>query len=904
MRQARFAGVSKGGVEPARAISTADFLIDLRPPGDEAEAVLAGARGATIAAAIPFLAAAHLVWAGVLLVTLIAQGRPAGMVPLPLIALLALDFLLWGLVRRTGGRPHLRLQIVLGHALLSGCLCLVIALLLQDDTSLPVKAAFLLLAGTGIAAWFTIPPLLAAGCLATIAGVTLIGSNPVTIGIVIAATASLGVFGLVRAGELISGIRARFDAERVAHTALRLVAEFEESKRGWFWETDPDGRITYLSDEFARQLAGDAEDVVGRPMQDLLRVGVAAAEGVAPGEGQDAGDAEHGLEAREARRLLAFHLSARFPFADVAVRAPSAEEAWWSVSGTPHFDPCGRFLGFRGIGTNLSEQSRSEAETSKLARYDSLTGLPNRPTMRAMLDAALTNAAERLQGCALLMIDLDRFKQVNDTLGHPAGDTLLKLVALRLGGVIGDDGQVGRLGGDEFEAILPGIAEESRLSEIARRMIDAVSEPYEIEGHRIEIGTSVGIAVARPGKAYSNALIRDADLALYAAKAAGRGTFRLFAPHMHAEAAERQILESELREALAKNQLRLHFQPIVESLSEEVVAFEALLRWQHPTRGLLLPSVLVPLAEEIGLMPRIGDWVVRTACAEAARWPEHVRIAVNLSPSQFADAALGTVVANALAASGLAPERLELEITEAVFPADGVGPERILKALKGLGVRLALDNFGTGRSGLGHLRESPLDKIKIDQSFVRGAAAPHSRNAAIIRSIVVLAESLGMDTTAEGAETLEEVTLIRSLGCSQVQGFIFGKPVPCDQALALASASNPSGGEAGFARPPRHRLIRMGALQIGEERLPVRLRNISEGGAMIECDRTLSPDTPVQLDLEDAGRLEADVRWCQRGQIGLRFVARFELARLARSKPTRPKAVMPRYLEPPNKRQG
>jgi diguanylate cyclase (GGDEF)-like protein len=582
------------------------------------------------------------------------------------------------------------------------------------------------------------------------------------------------------------------------------------------------------------------------------------------------------------------------------VRAPTGDDVWWSLSGSPNFDAYGRFLGFRGLGSNLSEQRRSEAEASKLARYDSLTNLPNRAMMRSMLDQALANADARRRGCALMVIDLDRFKQVNDTLGHPVGDKLLKKVAARLTEVLGEDGQVGRLGGDEFEAILPGIEEEGRLSELAKRLIEQVSRPYKIEGHEVRIGTSVGIAVAVPGKTLAEGLIKDADVALYAAKADGRGTFRFFAQEMHALATERQILEKDLREALAGDQLTLVYQPIVDSVSEEVVAFEALLRWHHPARGLLPPALVIPLAEETGLMPRIGDWVLRTACAQAAKWPRHIRVAVNLSPVQFADPALAATVTGTLAASQLDPERLELEINEAVFLADRKVTEATLTRLRGLGVRLALDNFGTGHSGLGHLRDAPLDKIKIDQSFVRGATAPGSRNGAIVRAIVVLAESLGMDTTAEGAETIEELSLIRRLGCSQVQGFIFARPMPAEEALALATESRPSAEVVGFSRPPRHRLIRNGRLLWQGRTLPVRLRNISTGGAMIECDSELEPGTPIELDLAEAGTLPAEVRWCQQGQVGLHFGEEFALGKLARTrrKGAAPQALKPEYPEP------
>jgi EAL domain-containing protein (putative c-di-GMP-specific phosphodiesterase class I) len=300
-------------------------------------------------------------------------------------------------------------------------------------------------------------------------------------------------------------------------------------------------------------------------------------------------------------------------------------------------------------------------------------------------------------------------------------------------------------------------------------------------------------------------------------------------------------------------------------------------------------------------MPRIGQWVVRTACAEAAKWPSHVRVAVNLSPSELVDPSLPATVTGALASSGLDPERLELEISEAVFLADQAAAGERLSRLRGLGVRLVLDNFGTGHSGLAQLRDAPLDKIKIDPSFVRGAGEPRSRNGAIVRAIVVLAESLGMDTTAEGTETLEELAVIRRLGCSQVQGFIFAKPIPADEALAMAKGSRPSAEVIGFSRPPRHRLIRTGRLRWDGREAEVRLRNISAGGAMVECDRPLAAGTKVELNLDEAGRLEAEVRWSSGGQIGLQFAEEFELRKLSKRRApgvtAAAKVMTPDYLE-------
>jgi diguanylate cyclase (GGDEF)-like protein len=879
MRKGRFAGLNEESAGPEPLGAGALMLFDFRAPQSEEQAKIAAERGRALCVALPFLATSHALWTLALLAILLWSGHGSALIAAPLGGVLLLDLVLCRLLK-TDAAPHRKTRWVAAYIFGAALLFAAAISLLGPETSLLARATLFAAMSAGIAAFFLFPPLLVLSCLVSLAGIALINSASPLVVIVAVAALFFTFLSVSQARDLIFATQQRLAAEWDALKARRFVEEYEESGRGWFWETNAEGRVTYLSAGLIARLGIGEAAAIGARLSDLLLA-----------DGEDGSD--------EARRALGFHLGARFPFADVIVRAPGLEQSWWSLSGTPNFDEYGRFLGFRGIGANLSEQLRTEAEETKLARYDSLTGLPNRAMMRRTLDEALANAAERRRGCTLLMMDLDRFKQVNDTHGHPVGDKLLKQVAARLRDVLGDDGQAGRLGGDEFEAILPGIDAESLIEGIAARLIAEVSRPYEIDGYKVEIGISVGIAVARPGKAYASALIKAADLALYAAKDAGRGTFRFFASEMHASAAQRQMLENDLRDALAKDQLKLFFQPIVDSVTEEVTAFEALLRWQHPLRGLLEPAAFLAVAEECGLMPHIGAWVVRSACDEAAEWPEHVRIAVNLSPSQVADPGLPSVVTSALASSGLTPARLELEISEGAFPADGAGPAQMLSRLKSLGVRLALDNFGTGRSGLGHLRDAPLDSIKIDRSFVRGAAGKDSRNAAIIRAIVVLAESLGMDTTAEGTETLQELALVRSLGCSQVQGFLFGKAIPAAEGRARAVASRPTDEVVGFSRAPRHRLLRNGTLEHAGDTLPVRLRNISAEGAMVECERPLTPDSRVLLDLEEGGRLDADVRWSQRGQIGLRFDEPFELRRLAppKSGTAGLKMLIPTYLE-------
>jgi diguanylate cyclase (GGDEF)-like protein len=605
-------------------------------------------------------------------------------------------------------------------------------------------------------------------------------------------------------------------------------------------------------------------------------------------------------------RTLGFHLSARFPFSDVVVRAASTEDVHWSLSGNPVFDERGRFLGFRGIGTDLTEQRRSEQEISRLARFDSLTGLPNRALMRQTLDEALRNATHRRKGCTLFLIDLDRFKNVNDTLGHPIGDALLRQVAQRLTSVMGDHGQVGRLGGDEFKAVLPGTVETGLLESLARTMIEQVSRPYMIEGHRVTIGASVGICIGDPERSCADSLIRNADLALHAAKAAGRGKHMFYEPSMHSEASDRQVLENDLRQALDRGEMWVAFQPIVRTAGEEISGFEALVRWSHPTRGMVSPDRFIPLAEECGMVARIGEFVLNSALAEAAHWPDNVRIAVNLSPIQFNDPAIVDVVSAALAVHRVRAERLELEITEGVFLADSDATDDTFTRLKALGVRLALDDFGTGYSSLGYLKKAPFDKIKIDQSFVRGAASTSNRNQAIIRAIVTLAESLGMDTCAEGVETHDDLHLIRDLGVSQVQGYIFGKPAIAEDARAMAQKAVVTPDGFSCVRAPRQRLMRRAIASIDGRATDIRLRNISSMGALVECDAVVTPGETMTLDIVGVGPVLAVVRWAQAGKFGLQFTEQFDLGRLAPKTERREPVTMmtPWYVTNPGGRRA
>ncbi|MFL6724235.1 MAG: EAL domain-containing protein [Sphingomicrobium sp.] len=655
-----------------------------------------------------------------------------------------------------------------------------------------------------------------------------------------------------------------------------LIAEFENSEKGWFWETTRDGTLSYISDCVARSLGREPGDLLERPFTDLISS--ETADGSATSE-----------------RTLGFYLSSHVAFQDLIVRAKTKNENWWSLSGRPVHDEIGRFFGFRGFASDLTRMRQSEVELDRLARQDSLTGLANREALRRALDDALVGAVRRKHRCSVFLLDLDRFKAVNDTLGHPAGDTLLRLVALRLTDEVGELGQVGRLGGDEFQVVLPSLSSECELSRLAQAIIDSLSRPYTINGTLVSIGASVGIVTSDYDDRTADDLMRDADLALYAAKAAGKGCFRFFAPEMHEAARERQLMESDLRVALEKGQLRVVFQPQVDASSEAVTGFEALVRWDHPEHGPISPALFIPLAEEIRLIDEIGEWVLRTACTEAAKWPQHVSVAVNLSPVQFKSHALASMVRMALSETSLAAKRLELEITEGVFLSNDEHVHEMIDTLKAIGLKLALDDFGTGYSSLSYLQRVPFDKIKIDQSFVRGASDPESRNAALIRAMVGLASDLKMQTTAEGVETTEELQLVRDLGCSLVQGYIFGKPMPADEALELANKGAATLPAQLPAREPRVRIIRAALLHIDGQVRGARLRNISSGGALVECREEVEVGAEIQLDFAAGGLIDAKIVWTKGTQFGVQFKEKFNLKLL---QPTKPAAKAPGVVAP------
>jgi len=425
---------------------------------------------------------------------------------------------------------------------------------------------------------------------------------------------------------------------------------------------------------------------------------------------------------------------------------------------------------------DVTQAIRAEARINHMARHDALTDLPNRVEFRERLVAAL-HRVKRGESVAVLCLDLDRFKAVNDSLGHPAGDRLLVAVAERMRASVRELDTVARLGGDEFAIVQVGGVQPTGATTLAERVIQALSQPFDLDGHQVVVGASIGIAVAPHDGKDPDGLLRNADMALYRAKADGKGVFRFFEASMDAAMQARRSLETDLRLALARGEFELHYQPVVTLDTGGVTGFEALLRWHHPQRGMVPPLEFIALAEEIGLIGPIGEWVLRRACADAAAWSAPVRVAVNVSPAQFRGQSLVAAVYGALAMSGLPAARLELEITEAVMLEDTEATLATLRRLKELGVRIAMDDFGTGYSSLSYLRTFPFDKIKIDRSFIRNL--PEATDSlAIVRAISGLGRSLGMVTTAEGVETSDQLDSLRAEGCQEVQGYMFSKPVP------------------------------------------------------------------------------------------------------------------------------
>jgi diguanylate cyclase (GGDEF)-like protein len=526
---------------------------------------------------------------------------------------------------------------------------------------------------------------------------------------------------------------------------------------------DADGKILLYNKRYAAMLRRSGIQLTGRVLLDVLREEQA--------KGQWTGDPDQFFatlveDARNGRTTT--EVVIRFGASIRVVNQPMRGGGWVAT-----FE-------------DITEWLEAQAKISHMARHDALTNLPNRVLFHEQLEQELSRAKPGDQ-LAVLCLDLDHFKDINDSLGHPVGDALLKEVGRRLRSTVGEHDTVARLGGDEFAVVQIGRSEEAAARALASRLVEVTSAPYEIDDHQIVVGVSIGIALSPQDGSNPDELLKNADLALYRAKADGRGTYRYFETGMDARAQARRLLEMDLRAALSRDEFEAYYQPIRDVASDRVVAFEALLRWNHPQRGLISPASFIPLAEETGLIVQLGERVLRSACAEAATWPDDVGVAVNLSPVQFRGENLVASVTEALAASGLAARRLELEITESVLLQNSEATLTTLHRLRAMGVRISLDDFGTGYSSLSYLRSFPFDKIKIDRSFV-SELATREDSVAIIRAVTGLGRSLGIVTTAEGVENDAQLELLRREGCTQAQGYLFSKPRPaCEVALMLAS---------------------------------------------------------------------------------------------------------------------
>jgi diguanylate cyclase (GGDEF)-like protein/PAS domain S-box-containing protein len=643
-------------------------------------------------------------------------------------------------------------------------------------------------AGTGgtLGLWMTLAMLMAAAALAlaplVVATALFVGTLTLALAVpqVLAghhlAAAALALFALLqvraaitRARTLVGLREAELTLDERDETVSLLLREFEDAGADWLWETDAARRVVKASPRFIHACGLDPLTINGMPFLQVLA-----------GPSWESGDFSAGL------RLVADKLKNRESFRDIALPVTvDGVERWWEIAASPRFDGSGHFLGFRGVGSDVTEQRASADKINRMARFDMLTGLPNRLYVNESLAKAVVEAEGWKSRCAFMMIDLDRFKAVNDTLGHPIGDRLLSHVSQRLAALVTDNEMVGRLGGDEFAVVVRDASDPFGVEQLARRIIETLSRPYEVDQHTLHIGASVGVATSPRDGNTAETLIRSADLALYRSKDRGGGVFHTYEPQFHVDAEERRVLEMSLRKALQNGEMHLNYQPVVQAPDGTLRGFEALLRWQHPTLGPISPAKFVPIAEETRLIGAIGEWVLRTACLEAASWPDDLAVAVNVSPEQLHNPQFVGVVASALAQSGLPAQRLELEVTESVFLREGGGAVQVLERILDLGVKLSLDDFGTGYSSLGYLSRTRFSSIKIDRSFVTNAAKGVAEAIAIIRAVVALARSLGMATTAEGVETEDELAIVRELGCTRIQGYYFGRPLAVSEARSL-----------------------------------------------------------------------------------------------------------------------
>ena len=716
----------------------------------------------------PFFAAANFVAAAIMAVDLWGSAPPAWLLGWG-IAVALVNFGAMQIARnqsvtgvgRSGRRVPMWTMVgeVAGRAIV--WLSLPLYLFPSMDPGTQVIAASVM-AGLGVGALglVVIPPCASAWMIAFTAGVggaLLIGRDTVPFQHMLSIVFTLGVsiFGVLTVARwAFHQLKTNADVGSQSESASLLLQEYEQRGVGWLWQIDPENRVSYISSRMTALLGKPAGQLIGHSLPALL-----------------GGHAELGRVLLEKKPFNALEMELK----------TGRGTRWISIAGDPIVDTAGRFEGFRGVGSDITEIRRTQERLTHLANVDVLSGLPNRGRVRQLLGEALRAATTSNVPCAIMFLDLDGFKPVNDTFGHPKGDAVLRAVAKRLVDEVGADGHVGRMGGDEFAIVIGDGQSRRNVEKLADRIIGAIKEPYLIDQIEIRIGVSIGCAFGPIDGATVDDLILKADLALYQAKDAGRGCARYFSSELQSEQDDRVRLEADLRSAIATKQFHLVYQPLINSKSQKLIGFEALIRWNHPKRGFVPPNVFIPVAEETGLMSAIGDWVIDEACRAAASWPEPITVALNISPKQIVLPALPNTVSECLARHKLPGNRIELEVTEGVFLGDNGSTLDVLKRLRALGVGIALDDFGTGYSSIGYLNKAVFHKLKIDGSFVREAGS-RPENVAIIQSIVQLAKSFRMSVTAEGVETAEDFERMRELGCDTIQGYLFGKPLAYERA--------------------------------------------------------------------------------------------------------------------------
>lgn len=558
------------------------------------------------------------------------------------------------------------------------------------------------------------------------------------------------------ARHLVNNVKAEIESKENKKLVSLLLNEYEENSGDWIWELDTSGRIHHASQRFI-EVAG----LEGSYTPDIVFADFLA-------------------EVSENKRVTAEigeRIENRQPFRNLEIPVTiDGESRFWKVSGKPNFDESGDFMGYLGIGQDITLHRNNQSEIRHLALNDALTGLVNRAEFNRYMDHAVTNLERTGTPFTVMYLDLDKFKLVNDMRGHLVGDCLLKMVAERMQSITRKSDVVARLGGDEFAIIMFNTCDEGVAARLASKLIQQISKPYEIDGEQLKIGLSVGIALAPQNGTQAVQLLRNADLALYRSKEDGRGVFRFFESRMDTEQRERRMLEMELRKAIDENEFELFFHPMVDAKTKKVDNMEALIRWNHPIRGVVLPGEFIPLAEKSALIQEIGAWTMRNACRAAAQWPEELKVSVNLSPQHFVGSDIVLNTEAALKEYNLHPERLEIEVTESLLIDNTEEVYQTLSRLKQLGISIALDDFGTGYSSLSYLLKYKFDKLKIDKSFVRNCLEDTSAQA-ILKMITALGKSLNMTITAEGVELKEQANFLSSIDCDQLQGYLFSKPM-------------------------------------------------------------------------------------------------------------------------------